>query len=374
MFSKKNLFSFDFILFFLVLGIAIFGILIIGSATRINSADASGEFESQIIWFSTGIILMFIAAFIDYHIICRFYVPIYIVNIILLIIVLFIGDGDNVNRWIFGIQPSEFSKIFMIIWLAKYIDKNQETINSFKTLTVIFGATALPMLLIIAQPSLSAGLVTLAILTVMLFIGNISRKYIFITLAVVIPIAAIFIIDLFSENQYILRLFLKDYHVDRMLSAINPKWSDPLYYQTRNSIWAIGSGGLNGKGLYQGTINQLRYLPASQNDFIFSVIGEEFGFIGCILTLAVMLLIILKCIISAGKAPDNIGMYIISGIVGMFAFQAFVNVGVATGLLPNTGMPFPFVSYGGSSMWVNMIAVGLVINVGMRKPKSMFER
>ena len=159
-----------------------------------------------------------------------------------------------------------------------------------------------------------------------------------------------------------------------ILSAINPNWNDPLYYQTKNSIWAIGSGGLNGKGLYQGTINQLSYLPESHNDFIFSVIGEEFGFIGCIAVLAIMLLIILRCIFIANRAYDNIGKYIVSGIAGMFAFQVFVNVGVATGLLPNTGMPFPFLSYGGSSIWMNMTAIGLVLNVGMRKPKSIFER
>ena len=164
------------------------------------------------------------------------------------------------------------------------------------------------------------------------------------------------------------------YHIDRILSAINPDESDPLYYQTKHSIWAIGSGALNGKGLYQGTINQLKYLPESHNDFIFSVVGEEFGFIGCISILALMLLIILRCLFIANRAIDNMGKLIVSGVAGMLAFQVLVNVGVATGLLPNTGMPFPFLSYGGSSMLVNMIAVGLVINVGLRKPKSMFER
>lgn len=374
MVSKRNLLSIDFALIFLVFAISIFGIIIIGSATKINASGATDEFESQIVWFITGIFFMAAAAFIDYHFICKFYILIYIINISLLIIVLFLGYGNDVSRWIFGIQPSEFSKVFMIIFLAKYVDKNQETINKFKTLCFVFTATIIPTVLIKAQPSLSASLVTVVIMLVILFVGNLSKKYIFIALAVIIPIGTVFLIDLISENHYILKLFLEDYHINRLLSAINPNWSDPLYYQTRNSIWAIGSGALNGKGLYQGTINQLSYLPASHNDFIFSVIGEEFGFIGCIVTLAVMLLIILRCIFIANRAVDNMGKLIVSGIAGMFAFQAFVNVGVATGLLPNTGMPFPFLSYGGSSMWVNMIAVGLVINVGLRKPKSMFER
>ncbi|MCI8806389.1 MAG: rod shape-determining protein RodA [Clostridiales bacterium] len=374
MISKKNLLLIDFILIFLVFAISIFGIIIIGSATKINVSGGTGEFESQIIWFITGIFFMLAAAFIDYHFICKFYIPMYIINIILLVAVLFLGGGNGVNRWILGIQPSEFSKIFMILFLAKYVDKNQEEINKFKTLSVIFITTIIPTALIKAQPSLSASLVTLAIMIVILFVGNINKKYIFIALAIVAPIGAIFLIDLFSENHSILKLFLNDYHIDRILSAINPDESDPLYYQTKHSIWAIGSGALNGKGLYQGTINQLKYLPESHNDFIFSVVGEEFGFIGCISILALMLLIILRCLFIANRAIDNMGKLIVSGVAGMLAFQVLVNVGVATGLLPNTGMPFPFLSYGGSSMLVNMIAVGLVINVGLRKPKSMFER
>jgi len=374
MLSKKTFMYFDYLLFLLVLAIAVFGIIIIGSATRINISDGTGEYESQIIWFFIGIFFMIAAALIDYHLICRFYIVIYAVNIILLIAVLLIGTGDNVNRWLFGIQPSEFSKIFMIIFLAKYIDKHQENINSFKNIGIIFISTLIPAALIKAQPSLSASLVTVAIMLVILFVGKLSRKYIFIALAIVIPLGTVFLIDILSENHYILSMFLKDYQIKRILSAVNPDWSDPLYYQTRNSIWAIGSGGLNGKGLYQGTINQLSYLPSSYNDFIFSVIGEEFGFIGCVSVLFIMFLIILRCIYIAGKALDNLGTLIASGVAGMFAFQTFVNVGVATGLLPNTGMPFPFVSYGGSSMLMNMMAVGLVINVGLRKPKSMFER
>lgn len=372
MFSKKSFLSIDVFLIFLVFTVSIFGIIVIGSATK---TAATGEYESQIIWFATGVFLMMCAVVIDYHIICKFYIPIYIVNIIFLIIVLFFGYGKgDVRRWVFGIQPSEFSKIFMIICLSKYVDKYSEEINKFKHLAVIFVASAIPAVLIKAQPSLSASLVTIAVTLVILFVGGLSRKYIFVVLAVIIPLGTVFLIDLLSEEHFILDKIFENYQIGRILSAVNPNESDPLYYQTRNSIWAIGSGGLSGKGLYEGSISQLSYLPESHNDFIFSVIGEEFGFIGCISVLFIMSLIILKCIFIANRASDNIGKYIASGIAGMFAFQVSVNVGVATGLLPNTGMPFPFLSYGGSSMWVNMIAVGLVINVGMRKSKSIFER
>lgn len=375
MITKRQLQTFDFLLVLLVFCIVIFGIVIIGSATRINIYGPKGEFQSQMIWFATGTVLMLAAAFIDYRTISRFYVVLYGINIFLLILVLLFGgdDGTGVKRWIFGIQPSEFSKVFMIIYLSKFIDKNREKIDNISILFAVFVSTLIPFLLIKEQPSLSASLVTLAIMITLLFAGRISYKYIFIALAVIIPIAIVIIIDLHTEEHKLLSMFLEPYHIRRLTTAVNPDLSSPDYYQTKNSIWAIGSGELRGKGLYQGTINQLSYLPESHNDFIFSVIGEEFGFLGCVSVLVLMLLIIARCLYIAAKAMDNLGKLIASGVAGMLAFQTFVNVGVATGLLPNTGMPFPFLSYGGSSMWINMISIGLVLNVGMRKPKSIFE-
>ena len=182
--------------------------------------------------------------------------------------------------------------------------------------------------------------------------------------------AIVFYLDLISEHHRILSLFLNEYQIDRILPLVNPDLSSSNYYQTKNSIWAIGSGQLRGKGLYNGTINQLSYLPYSHNDFIFSVVGEEFGFLGCLGVLAVMFVIISRCIKISLTSEDNLGALVAGGVAGMLCFQTFVNVGVATGILPNTGMPFPFMSYGGSAMWVDMICIGL--SVGMKKPKSMF--
>ncbi|MBQ9604673.1 MAG: FtsW/RodA/SpoVE family cell cycle protein, partial [Firmicutes bacterium] len=161
--------------------------------------------------------------------------------------------------------------------------------------------------------------------------------------------------------------------ISRLTDFLDKDYSSSTYYQTKHSIWAIGSGQLRGKGLYNGTVNQLSYLPESHNDFVFAVIGEEFGFLGCLAVILVMFCIITRCLVIAAKATDNLGRLIAVGVGGMFAFQTFVNIGVVTGLLPNTGMTFPFLSYGGSSIWTNMLAVGLVLNVGMCKPKSMFE-
>jgi len=158
-----------------------------------------------------------------------------------------------------------------------------------------------------------------------------------------------------------------------MKLAFNPEFDPDAYRQIQNSIHAIGSGILTGKGLYGGPVNQAGYIYASYNDFVFSVIGEEFGFAGCMSVILVMFFIVTKCILIAWKSPDLCGKLIASGAACMLFFQAFVNVGVATDIMPNTGMPFPFVSYGGSSMWVNMTIVGLVLNVKMSKSKSIFE-
>ncbi|MBR1444980.1 MAG: rod shape-determining protein RodA [Firmicutes bacterium] len=373
--KKNELLSFDILLVILVFFVIGIGIVIIGSATRINVYSTSSEYESQQLWFALGIILMLAAAFIDYHLMSKFYLVIYFFNLFLLIIVLFLGSGDEVSRWIFGIQPSEFSKIFMIIFLATYIDKNKEKINTFPVIAISALATAIPTILIKLQPSLSASLVTIVIYAVILFVGNIDIKYVGIVLLIVGISVAIFYFDVMSEDHFLLSKILDEYQIKRIVSSINLDLTgtDPDYYQTRNSIWAIGSGQLTGKGLYNGMINQLSYLPESHNDFIFSVIGEEFGFVGCIGVIILMFLIIIRCVLIAIKACDNLGTLIVSGVVGMFAFQTFGNIGVATGLLPNTGIPLPFISYGGSSMWINMIAIGLVLNVGMKKPKSIFK-
>lgn len=358
-----------------VFALAIFGIIIIGSATRININGPQSEYISQMIWFATGIILMIIAALINYENLCKCYIFIYVFNIIILILVLLIGTGNNdgnVRRWLFGLQPSEFAKIFMIIYIAKFIDKFREKINNIGILSLLCIATAIPAILIKIQPSLSASLVLMAILATELFIGKISFKYIKIVLLITIPVAIVFYLDLISEHHRILSLFLNEYQIDRILPLVNPDLSSSNYYQTKNSIWAIGSGQLRGKGLYNGTINQLSYLPYSHNDFIFSVVGEEFGFLGCLGVLAVMFVIISRCIKISLTSEDNLGALVAGGVAGMLCFQTFVNVGVATGILPNTGMPFPFMSYGGSAMWVDMICIGIVLSVGMKKPKSMF--
>ena len=206
-----------------------------------------------------------------------------------------------------------------------------------------------------------------------MFVAELDYRLIGKILIIVVPIIGIIVLDSIREDPLFVDLVLKDYMITRIRDLVIQDPGSETYYQTMKSISAISSGQLTGKGLYQGTLNQLSYLPEPQNDFIFSAIGEEFGFLGCMLVLALLFFIIVRCIMIAMEARDMKERLIAAGVAGMFVFQTFVNVGVATGIMPNTGMSLPFVSSGGSSLWTNMVAVGLVLNIDLRHSRTLFE-
>ena len=204
----------------------------------------------------------------------------------------------------------------------------------------------------------------------LLYVGGISYKYIISAVLIGIPIIFLILIYIQNPNQKL----LKDYQRDRIMAMIhkdNKEYADD-YFQTKQSVHAIGSGQLYGKGLYKGTLNQLSYLPEPHTDFIFSVIGEEFGFVVFILIIGIFFFLITRALWIAKDAKDLFGKLLVVGVVSMLGFQAFVNIGVVTALLPNTGLPLPFISAGGSSLWTNMIGIGLILNVGMRRKKSFY--
>ena len=375
---KKQFSNLDFLLITAICILSIFGIICIGSATHINLGEDPSNFYKQIVWFAIGIALMLIASIVDYESISRFYVLFYILNILLLLAVLVLGtNAKGATRWIaigpVNVQPSEFAKLIMIFFLSKFLTKKQEQINHIPTLLLICTSVAIPVILIQKQPSLSASLVLLAILCITLFVAGIDFKIIRLVLYILIPAVAFVLWDVSREVPLIMDKILKPHQFTRILTFVDPTRDMSSYYQTEKAINAIGAGQLHGKGLYQGTLNQLSYLPEPHNDFIFSVIGEEFGFIGCVIVLLLLLFIIFRCILIAVSIRDLFSQLIVVGVAGMIAFQTFVNVGVATGIMPNTGMSLPFVSYGGSSMWTNMAAIGLVLNIGMKRSKSLFE-
>lgn len=377
MFTKRDWNTFDFTLIILLTILVIIGVIAIGSALHINLDKDATERNKQIIFFILGLFFMLVVTVIDYNFVGKFYIAIYVINIILLLAVLVFGNEvKGGTRWIkigsFNLQPSEFAKIMLILFISKLIDKNKEKINNIFVLLFIISSALFPVLLIQMQPSLSSSLVIVAILLIELFIAKINYKYVFTAGTLGIGGICFVFWDIQRQTPILIDKILKPYHIDRILSYMHPEEDPSTYYQTMQSIRAIGSGQLKGKGLYNGTLNQLSYLPESHNDFIFSVIGEEFGFIGCSIVLGLLFLIIIKCIIVAAKADDFYGKLIASGIAGMFAVQTFLHVGVVTGLLPNTGQSLPFVSYGGSSLWTNMIALGLILNIGTKRVKTLF--
>lgn len=360
-----------------------FGLLMIGSATRISFFGSSAAFDSQLVFIVLGIIIFLAAVFIDYRFIASFYLPIYLVCIGLLVFVLlFEPEVAGVQRWIrfnlggvtFGLQPSEFAKVFMIIFLAKFLDNQGENINRIKMLGVLAGLVLLPVVLIILQPSLSAGVIVFVISLGVLFVGNVGGRNVLVATCIAAPIAMLLIYDFGREERIFLHLIVEEYQLTRIETLVNPEAATAdETFQIERSLQAIGAGQLRGQGLHQGHITQTAGLPAAETDFIMSVVGEELGFIGVMGVLVVMLFVVGRTFYAALRAPDLLGRLICIGVTVKLAFQTFANVGVVTEILPNTGVPFPFISYGGSSLWTSLVAVGLVINVRMTRAKSIFK-
>lgn len=358
--------------------LSIFGIICIGSALHVNLGEDPSSYYSQMVFFASGLVIMFAVAFFDMDYLSRFDKALYIINILLLVAVILVGSSsNNAVRWIkigpVRLQPSEFSKVIMIFCMANFIDKKKDSINNISVLARLCALVIVPGILVFVQPALSASLVILFIFCVQMFVAEIDYRFIGKILIVIVPVVAVIVLDSIREDPIFVDLIFKDYMITRIRDLVIQDPSSETYYQTMKSISAISSGQLTGKGLYQGTLNQLSYLPEPQNDFIFSVIGEEFGFIGCVTVLALLFFIIVKCIFVAMESRDMKERLIASGVAGMLIFQTFVNVGVATGIMPNTGMSLPFVSSGGSSLWTNMAAVGLVLNIDLRRSRTLFE-
>ncbi|MCL2397499.1 MAG: FtsW/RodA/SpoVE family cell cycle protein [Defluviitaleaceae bacterium] len=374
---RRDAKSFDYILFALVIALAAFGVLMIGSTTGLGRGNVSPLFINQLVFALVGVGILLVMAFVNYEFIAKFFIPIYIVNIALLIVALLMPDTRGVARWIgvniggfeFGIQPSEFTKIFMIIFLAKIIDRYRDRINNILVVGLVLGTTAVPVALIILQRSLSASVVTVVIMLVMLYCGKIGYRYIAIGTLVVIPALVFFYVDIHAESPFLLEIgLMQEFQFDRIWNFLYPQGGDATL-QNERGLAALSSGLLTGRGLFQNPVVVLE----PTNDFIFSVIGAEFGFIGSVAVIFVVLVIVLRCLLIASRSEVFLGRLIATAVAIVIAFQSFTHVAINAWLLPNTGMNFPFISSGGSSMWVFMAMIGLVLNVGMTREYSMFD-
>ncbi len=352
-----------------IIALTVLGIFIIGSANEYNQSR-------QIIGLILGIIVMFVMCFVDYEFIVRFHWIIYAAVQILLILVLIFGeDVGGARRWIeVGIrfQPSELGKILLILFFASFFAEKEDEINNPVNIIKIAVLAALPLALIEKEPDLSTTIVTTLIICTMLFVAGISYKLVAIAVGTVIPAILILLFAISQDGQSI----LDEYQGMRILAWLKPEKYPASAYQQQNSIMAIGSGQIFGKGLYNDSFNSVKngnYISEPHTDFIFAVAGEELGFIGSVAIIILLLIITIECIKISKKAKDKIGELICVGMASLVGYQSFVNICVVTGLMPNTGIPLPFVSYGITSLVTIYFGMGIVLNVGLQQ-RSIFGR
>ena len=372
-FKTYKLKNYNFRLILQMLVICGLGIAIIGSA---NDGSDNRAVLKQAIGMVIGFSGMIVISLIDYGWILKFYWLIYVFNVGLLSAVLLIGSSHHgAKRWIditdgLTIQPSEFAKIFMILFLAKFLTVNKERISKWWFLIVTAGLAGITLLLIEKEPDLSTTILVTGLTIIMVFAAGISYKKIGIILAVFIPVAAAAIIYIQQPEQKL----LDDYQMKRINAFLYPDEYDDARYQQDNSVLAIGSGKLYGKGLYNDSTESLKnanYLSREMvNDFIFAIIGEEMGFVGSCIVLGVLFLIIAECFLAAIFAPDASGRMLCTGMAALLTLQVFINVGVATELLPNTGIPLPFISTGLSSLISLFGGMGFVLNVSLQRVRQ----
>lgn len=350
-------------------------VIIIGliGAYLIKQVQTEDEnlFLKHLIGLAGGIVMAVIVSLIDYHFICSFYIVFYGINLLLLILVKTNGKTINyAQRWLqlgpIQFQPSELSKIILILFIAMLFSVFRSKINNISIILLSIISVAIPVYLILDQPNLSTSLVVLFIFTMMIFAAGLSWKIILPVLVIGIP--TFFGLLWYVQQDY--QVLLTDYQQERVLSIFHPEEFPETMYQQDLSVVAIGSGQLYGKIFDAEDTRAYSRIPISESDFIFSVAGEEFGFIGCCIILILYCVIIYICLVTARMAPDYMGMLIAVGLASMFAFQVFVNVGVVTSLLPNTGIPLPFLSSGLSSLVSGMLAIGLILNIRLQ-PKRI---
>ena len=367
LFIEYNFRKFDVWLLLLTIAIGVFGVRFVGSAD-------SSYMDRQKMGLILGLCAMLVLSFISYSFIIKFYWIIYVASLFMLILVRFYGDsGGGAARWFeFGglrFQPSELVKILLILFYAQFIMKREDNFNSIRNIVLSVILVFPIFYLIFDQPDLSTSIMILVIFASVMFIGGLSLKVIIGILLAGVP-AVIFAVSYVIRDDVTV---LDAYQKNRILAWLHPEqYATTEAYQTLNAITAIGSGQLSGKGLNNNVIASVKngnFISEAQTDMIFAVVGEETGFIGCCVVLALILLIVIECIRIALTAKDLAGSIIAGGMGALIGFQTFINIGVVTGMLPNTGLPLPFISYGLTSLVSLMIGMGLVMNVRLQTPK-----
>ena len=372
MIRQYKLRDYNFRLVIVLIALTSMGVLLVGSA------DPSLQ-KKQFLGMILGLIVMVIVSLIDFSWILNFTWIMYGGNIILLILVKIIGtDVNGARRWLsiggFQFQPTELAKIILILFFAKFFMDHEEDLNTLRTIVKAVVLLAIPLSLILSQPDLKNTITVAILFCIMIYVAGLSYKIIGSILLIAVPMAIVFLFIVVQPDQKL----IKDYQRDRIMAFLNSEddaYSDDVLQQ-ENSVTAIGSGQLTGKGLNNNEVasaNKGNFVSENQTDFIFSVAGEELGFIGCTAILLMLFLVILECIRVSLRAKDASGKLICCGIASLVGIQTFINIAVVTKILPNTGTPLPFVSYGLTSIVSLYIGMGLVLNVGLQKYRTYRE-
>lgn len=358
----------DFVMIIVSFVLVLVGIMMIGSATHANSPtdDRYWFVQRQGLFAMLNVFLIVFMMKYDYKMLGHFAKILYVTNLAMLAAVMFFGQSAlGAQRWIqigpFNLQPSEFAKLIMIISLAQLLDSRAGKLEKLWDVVPIGLFVAVPFFLVLKQPDLGTSLVFVAILLGMIFAAGVSGK-------LLIKVGAVFL-----GMLPVFWMFLKDYQKSRLTVFLDPN-TDPLgagYHIIQSKI-AIGSGQLMGKGLFNGTQSQLNFLPENHTDFIFAVVGEELGFIGSVVILILYFILLYRGIIIAQTARDRFGALLATGITSMLGFHVLVNVGMTIGIMPVTGIPLPMMSYGVSSLTTNLVSIGILLNVYMRRNKITF--
>ena len=367
--DKQHYLRFDPVLAVAVTGLVLFGIIMVYSASSYNAEVNYGNeyyyMYKQIIGAILGFSAMFVLSVIDYHILIKFRYVILGISYVLLILVFIPGVGvENygAKRWInlpfFTIQASEIAKFGFIVFAAAYMAKNHKKMNTFLGILPVLAVGASMCVLIILEPNMSITMCVIMLMFAMLFVGGARIKHFVLMAVPVLLLVPVLIV-------------LEPYRLDRLMAFLNP-WESPLEegYQLIQSFYALGSGGLFGVGLFNSRQKYL-FLPFSESDFIFSVIGEELGFFGCVAVIAVYVGIIWRAVRIANNSNDRFGCYLSTGIAALIAVQTCINIAVVSGSIPPTGLPLPFVSAGSSSLIVFCASVGVLLSVERFSHKSV---
>ncbi len=356
--SLRALFKFDYLLLGAVFLLIVMGLVSIYSVGLSDIESKMIFFDKQLLFVITGLILLLTFSFIDYRFLKSYYKIFLIVSFLLLTSVLIFGAFiRGTSSWfsIFGFQfqPVEFAKIGLIIFLAAYLSNKAKEFYNWKPILISALVSFSIIALVMLQPDLGSAIILFVIWFIMLLFTNINKKkiiIIFIILAILI-----------SAGWFV---FLKGYQKDRVITFLNPK-KDPLGvgYNLSQSIIAVGSGGVTGRGFGLGSQSQLNFLPEQRTDFVFAVISEEFGFLGSFFTILIIIIFLLKILNITRKSNDNFAVFLALGFLIMFFTQSLMNIAMNVGLAPVIGLPLPFVSYGGSSMWMSLLAVGILESI-----------